>query len=69
MKARMEETLELLETLTTWSEEMLKLDTETLGQVLKLGIASRDVEPIAAVYPQGLAIEEGHRPDVCSGRG
>jgi DNA-binding transcriptional regulator GbsR (MarR family) len=37
VKRRMEETLELLETLTAWSEQMLKLDTETLSQVLKLG--------------------------------
>ena len=34
---RIEETLELLETLSGWSEEMLKLDTETLAQLLKLG--------------------------------
>ena len=37
VKKRMEETLELLETLTSWSEEMLKLDTATLMKVLKLG--------------------------------
>lgn len=37
VKRRMEETLELLETLTAWGEEMLKLDTETLSQVLRLG--------------------------------
>jgi DNA-binding transcriptional regulator GbsR (MarR family) len=37
VKARMEETLELLETLTSWSEEMLKLDTPTLLKVLRLG--------------------------------
>jgi DNA-binding transcriptional regulator GbsR (MarR family) len=37
VKLRMEQTLDLLETLTVWSEEMLKLDTETLTQVLKLG--------------------------------
>ncbi|MEP6738983.1 MAG: MarR family transcriptional regulator [Caldimonas sp.] len=37
VKLRVEETLELLETLTAWSEEMLKLDTETLTKVLKLG--------------------------------
>jgi DNA-binding transcriptional regulator GbsR (MarR family) len=37
VKLRIEETLDLLETLTAWSEEMLKLDTETLTQVLKLG--------------------------------
>ena len=37
VKLRLEQTLDLLETLTVWSEEMLKLDTETLTQVLKLG--------------------------------
>jgi len=36
-RLRMRETLELLETLTAWSDEMLKLDTETLTKVLKLG--------------------------------
>jgi DNA-binding transcriptional regulator GbsR (MarR family) len=36
-KLRMSQTLELLQTLTTWSDEMLKLDTGTLKQVLKLG--------------------------------
>jgi DNA-binding transcriptional regulator GbsR (MarR family) len=36
-KVRMQETLELLETLTAWSDEMLRLDTETLMKVLKLG--------------------------------
>ena len=36
-KLRMRETLELLETLTAWSDEMLKLDTDTLTKVLKLG--------------------------------
>jgi DNA-binding transcriptional regulator GbsR (MarR family) len=36
-KVRMRETLELLETLTAWSDEMLKLDTQTLTKVLKLG--------------------------------
>jgi len=36
-KLRLQETLELLETLTAWSDEMLRLDTETLAQVLKLG--------------------------------
>jgi DNA-binding transcriptional regulator GbsR (MarR family) len=36
-KLRMRETLELLETLTVWSDEMLKLDTDTLTKVLKLG--------------------------------
>ena len=36
-RLRMRETLELLETLTAWSDEMLKLDTPTLTKVLKLG--------------------------------
>ncbi len=36
-KLRMRETLELLETLTAWSDEMLKLDTATLTKILKLG--------------------------------
>jgi DNA-binding transcriptional regulator GbsR (MarR family) len=36
-RLRMRETLELLETLTAWSDEMLKLDTDTLTKMLKLG--------------------------------
>jgi len=36
-RLRMRETLELLDTLTAWSDEMLRLDTGTLTQVLKLG--------------------------------
>lgn len=36
-KLRIKETLELLETLTAWSDEMLRLDTETLTKVLRLG--------------------------------
>ncbi|OYT90258.1 MAG: MarR family transcriptional regulator [Burkholderiales bacterium PBB3] len=34
---RMREMLMMLETLTVWSDEMLRLDTETLTKVLKLG--------------------------------
>ena len=36
-KLRMRETLEFLQTLTAWSDEMLRLDTATLSKVLKLG--------------------------------
>ncbi len=36
-KARVRETLALLQTLTAWSDEMLKLDTGTLNKVLTLG--------------------------------
>lgn len=48
-KLRMKETLDLLETLTMWSDEMLRLDTETLSKVLKLGakikkLLGRDVK-------------------------
>jgi DNA-binding transcriptional regulator GbsR (MarR family) len=35
-KVRIRETLELLQTLTAWSDEMLRLDTDTLTKVLKL---------------------------------
>jgi DNA-binding transcriptional regulator GbsR (MarR family) len=36
-KLRLQETQELLQTLTAWSDEMLRLDTDTLSKVLKLG--------------------------------
>ena len=41
VQKRIAETLELLKTLTAWGEEMLKLDTETLMKVLKLGARIR----------------------------
>jgi DNA-binding transcriptional regulator GbsR (MarR family) len=36
-RRRIRETLEFLQTLTAWGDEMMKLDTETLSKVLKLG--------------------------------
>lgn len=36
-KRRIRETLDFLQTLTAWSDEMLRLDTDTLAKVLKLG--------------------------------
>lgn len=36
-RQRMKQTLDLLQTLTAWSDEMLRLDTGTLTKVLKLG--------------------------------
>ena len=51
VKLRLEQTLDLLETLTVWSEEMLKLDTETLTQVLKLG--ARIKKLLGEVGPAG----------------
>ena len=51
-KLRIKETLELLQTLTAWSDEMLRLDTETLTKVLRLGakvkkLMGRDTLPDA----------------------
>jgi DNA-binding transcriptional regulator GbsR (MarR family) len=41
---RIEETLEFIETLTTWSEEMLRLQPETLMKMLNTGaLISRTV--------------------------
>jgi DNA-binding transcriptional regulator GbsR (MarR family) len=58
-KLRMQETLELLETLTAWSDEMLKLDTETLTKVLKLGAKIKKLlgRGAAAVAPDASAPE------------
>ena len=50
-KRRMRETLELLETLTVWSDEMLKLDTQTLTKVLKLGAKIKKL--LAGDAPRG----------------
>jgi DNA-binding transcriptional regulator GbsR (MarR family) len=58
-KLRLQETLELLETLTVWSDEMLRLDTDTLGKVLKLGarikkLLARPPEDERGVLPAHL---------------
>ncbi len=60
-KLRMRETLEFLQTLTAWSDEMLRLDTDTLGKVLKLGakvkkLLGRDVDagPASEITPAHL---------------
>ncbi len=61
-KLRMRETLEFLQTLTAWSDEMLKLDTETLAKVLKLGARVKkllgregpDTAPATEVTPAHL---------------
>lgn len=37
VRQRLQATLDLVETLTAWSDEMLKLDSQTLAQVAKLG--------------------------------
>jgi DNA-binding transcriptional regulator GbsR (MarR family) len=55
-KLRMRETLELLQTLTAWSDEMLKLDTKTLMKVLKLG--ARIKKLVGESSPRGARTNE-----------
>jgi len=62
-KLRIRETLELLETLTAWSDEMLKLDTETLTKVLKLGAKIKKLlggEPVEAARGRKSAVTAAH---------
>ena len=42
-KARIRETLALMEALSAWSEEMLRLDTATLVKLMKLGARVRGI--------------------------
>ena len=57
VRLRIAETLELLETLTAWSDEMLRLDTETLTQVLRLGAR---IKKLLARGPAGAAADEAN---------
>ncbi|MEY4562080.1 MAG: hypothetical protein RLZZ618_1357 [Pseudomonadota bacterium] len=55
-RQRVRETLTLLQTLTSWSDEMLRLDTGTLNKVLTLGakikkLLGRDTEPAKKKAP------------------
>lgn len=55
-KRRIKETLDLLETLTAWGDEMLRLDVETLTKVLRLGarikkLLGRDLLPVPEPGP------------------
>ena len=62
-RARIRETLELLETLTAWGDEMLKLDTATLTKVLKLGAKIKKLigaEPSAAARARRADITPAH---------
>ena len=47
-RARLKETLALMEALSSWSEEMLALDTATLTRLMKLGDKVRALLPRAA---------------------
>lgn len=56
-KRRIKETLDLLETLTAWGDEMLRLDVETLTKVLRLGarikkLLGRDLLPVPEPEPE-----------------
>ena len=62
-RLRMRETLELLDTLTAWSDEMLKLDTATLTKVLKLGAKIKKLissEPTAGERSRRSEITAAH---------
>jgi DNA-binding transcriptional regulator GbsR (MarR family) len=62
-RARIRETLELLETLTAWGDEMLKLDTATLTKVLKLGAKIKKLigaEPSASARARRSDITPAH---------
>jgi DNA-binding transcriptional regulator GbsR (MarR family) len=58
---RLADTLELLETLTAWGDEMLRLDTATLMKVLKLGARIQKLlgKPVAvgAKSPRGERVK------------
>ncbi|HEY9025470.1 MAG TPA: MarR family transcriptional regulator [Burkholderiaceae bacterium] len=58
-RLRMRETLELLDTLTAWSDQMLALDTATLTKVLKLGAK---IKKLIASEPAGA--ERARRAEV-----
>ena len=59
-KRRMQETLELLDTLTMWSDEMLRLDTQTLTKVLKLGAKVKKL--LGRTPAKDSAVGGGHPP-------
>ena len=48
-RARLRETLTLMEALSSWSEEMLRLDAATLTRLMKLG------DKVRALLPRGKA--------------
>lgn len=60
--ARIKEMLSMLQALSAWSDEMLRLDTETLTKVLKLGakvqklIRGEPVEPPAPGHAEAQAM-------------
>jgi DNA-binding transcriptional regulator GbsR (MarR family) len=58
-KLRIKETAELLQTLSIWSDEMLRLDTDTLTKVLKLG--ARIKKLLGRDPPPDERTANGHR--------
>lgn len=63
-RLRMRETLELLETLTAWSDEMLRLDTATLTKVLKLGAKIKKLLGDAGAPAERARRRELHAADL-----
>jgi DNA-binding transcriptional regulator GbsR (MarR family) len=68
-KLRIKETADLLHTLSAWSDEMLRLDVETLTKVLKLGAKIKkllgreiDAAPDAAPYATPADVRGAARP-------
>ena len=57
--ARIKEMLVMLESLSAWSDEMLRLDTETLTKVLKLGARIQKL-----IRGDGTAVAEGPQSKV-----
>jgi DNA-binding transcriptional regulator GbsR (MarR family) len=61
-KLRVKATLELLQTLTAWSDEMLRLDTETLTKVLRLGAKVKKLLGRENVGDASSAVDGGRGP-------
>ena len=61
-KLRVKETLELLQTLTAWSDEMLRLDTETLTKVLRLGAKVKKL--MGRETADGLPVDRGVQREI-----
>ena len=63
---RVREMLTMLETMTVWSDEMLRLDTETLTKVLKLGAKIQKLirgDVLGAATSPGVAGSKTAKPE------
>jgi DNA-binding transcriptional regulator GbsR (MarR family) len=55
-RARLAETLALMEALSSWSEDMLRLDTATLTRLMKMG------DRVRALLPRPKSVRARNRP-------